>query len=87
MYLLQFPESVRRALHKLDRSVSARILRKLNWLATNAEGAKPEGLRGDMAGYSKLREGDYRVVYEIRHDDKVILIHSIGHRSDIYKDR
>ncbi len=59
---------------------------KLDWLAKNAEAAKVEGLHGNLAGYSKLREGDYRIVYEIRHDDKVILIHSIGHRSEIYKD-
>lgn len=47
---------------------------------------KREGLRGNMAGYSKLREGDYRIVYEIRHNDQVILVHSLGHRSEIYKD-
>lgn len=86
MYRLKFAEPARLRLQKLDRSVSVRILRKLNWLAENAEAAKAEGLRGNMAGYSKLQEGDYRIVYEMRHDDQVILIHSIGHRSEIYKD-
>ncbi len=87
MYRLQFLEPAARSLRKLDRSVAVRILRKLNWLATNAEAAKEEGLRLDMAGYLKLREGDYRIVYEIIRVGEVILVHSIGHRSEIYKDR
>ena len=45
-----------------------------------------QGLRGKMAGLSKIREGDFRVVYEFFHEEKVIAIHSIGHRSDVYKD-
>lgn len=86
MYRLKFAEPAQRMLRQLDRSVSVRILRKLNWLAENAEAAKAEGLRGNMAGYAKLREGDYRIVYEIRHDDRVLLVHLLGHRSEIYKD-
>lgn len=86
MYRLEFAESARRLLRKLDRSVAVRILRKLNWLAENAEEAKVEGLRGNLAGFAKLREGDYRIVYEIRNDEEIILVHSIGHRSEIYKD-
>lgn len=86
MYQLKFSDPAKRSLRVLDKSVSVRILRKLNWLAENAESTKPEGLRGDMSGFSKLREGDYRVLYELIHDDNVVLIHSIGHRSEIYKD-
>ncbi len=36
--------------------------------------------------FRSFREGDYRVLYELIHDDNVVLIHSIGHRSEIYKD-
>ncbi len=27
-----------------------------------------------------------RIVYEIRHDARLILVHAMGHRSEIYKD-
>lgn len=40
----------------------------MNWLAENAEATKAKGLRGNKTGYAKLGEGDYRIVYEIRHD-------------------
>lgn len=69
MYHLKFSDPAKRSLRILDKSVSVRILRKLNWLTENAESTKPEGLRGDMSGFSKLREGDYRVLYELFHDD------------------
>jgi len=44
-----------------------------------------EGLSGKMAGFYKLRAGSYRVIYEILKDEKIILIHAVGHRSKIYK--
>lgn len=85
MFQLQFPESTKRALKELDKSVAVRILRKLNWLAENADKVKEKGLRGDLSRYSKLREGDYRIFYEIDDEKKVIIVHEIGHRSGNYK--
>jgi mRNA interferase RelE/StbE len=35
----------------------------------------------------KFRIGDYRVVYEILYAEKMIVIHQIGHRSEIYRGR
>ena len=33
----------------------------------------------------KLKIGDYRALYDIEHSKKIIYIHKIGHRKDIYK--
>ncbi|MBP9665523.1 MAG: type II toxin-antitoxin system RelE/ParE family toxin [Pyrinomonadaceae bacterium] len=85
MYQLQFPEKARQFLKRLDPSFSARILRKLNWLAEHAGEIKEEGLRGDMSRFSKIREGDYRILYEIIRKRQIIVVHAIGHRSEIYK--
>ena len=40
---------------------------------------------GDLIGLYKFRIGDYRVIYEIVHDEKTIVIHAIGHRREIYR--
>lgn len=85
MYRLQFLDLAERDFERLDRSNSTRILRKLHWLATNAESITEEGLRGRMAGLSKLREGDFRIVYELIRDEQTIIVHSIGHRNEVYK--
>jgi mRNA interferase RelE/StbE len=39
-------------------------------------------LRGTLAGYWKLRIGDWRVVYAIR--DHEVIVFAIKHRSRIY---
>jgi mRNA interferase RelE/StbE len=40
-------------------------------------------LKGDLTGLRRVRAGNYRVVYEIKKDELVILVIRIGHRSDI----
>ncbi len=40
-------------------------------------------LRVSLAGYRKLRVGDYRVIFEI--SKQQIIIWMIGHRKDIYQ--
>ena len=87
MYQLQFLEPAQRALKSFDRSISLRILRKVNWLAQNAEATQEEGLHGDLAGDCKLREGDYRIIYQIDRKEKLIIVKVIGHRSEVYNRR
>jgi len=45
----------------------------------------PEPLKGRLRGLYKLREGDYRIVYEILRRERVIIVHLIGHRREIYE--
>ena len=42
-------------------------------------------LTGNFSGLYKLKVGAYRVVYEIDYERKIITVHKIGHRRDIYK--
>ena len=42
-------------------------------------------LRHSLYGQRRLRVGDWRVVYEIEADDKIININAIKHRKDIYE--
>ena len=44
-------------------------------------------LVGDLGGLRSARRGDYRIVYEIFDEEKVVLIHRIQHRSDVYRSR
>jgi len=74
-----------RELERLDAAVARRIVDRIRWLAGNIENIKPEPLKGDLAGFFKLREGDYRVIYEILRKEQLVVIHSVGHRSTIYK--
>ena len=70
---------------KLDPPVAKRIVDQITWLAQHFEEIKPEPLKGNLARLFKYREGDYRIIYEPLQKEKVILVHEVGHRSDIYK--
>ncbi len=62
-----------------------RILRKIRWLAENFDQITPQPLTGDLAGFFKLRVGDYRVLYDFNLEEKIITIVQVGHRSEIYE--
>ena len=85
MYEVRILEAAARDLARLDRQVARRVLERIRWLAANMGEIKPIPLTGDLAGLFKLRIGDYRVIYEIVRSDQMIVIHVIGHRSDVYR--
>ncbi len=58
---------------------------KLTWLSENVEIINTLPLAGELSGLFKLKVGDYRAIYELNHNKKVITVHKIGHRRDIYK--
>jgi mRNA interferase RelE/StbE len=72
---------------RLDKPIGRRVVGRITWLATNLDVIRPEVLTGELAGFYKLRVGDYRVIYEILHDVQTVVIHAIGHRSEIYRRR
>jgi mRNA interferase RelE/StbE len=76
-----------RELEQLDKPLGHRVVQRINWLATNPDAIRLEALTGDLAGLYKLRIGDYRVIYEVLWDEKIIVIHAIGHRREIYRRR
>ena len=85
MYQIRILDVAERELAQLDKTVGRRIVKRIRWLAENIENVKPMPLTGDLAGFYKLRVGDYRVVYEILHVEQMLVIHLIGHRREIYR--
>ncbi|MDB9442911.1 type II toxin-antitoxin system RelE/ParE family toxin [Sphaerospermopsis kisseleviana CS-549] len=44
-----------------------------------------KSLKGELSGYYRYRVGDYRVIYEINDDLKLVTIIFIAHRSKVYE--
>jgi mRNA interferase RelE/StbE len=82
---LRLLESAETALRRIDGTIARRIMRRLRWLADNFEQVKPEALTGELAGLFKFRVGDYRAIYQPIHDERILVVHLIGHRRDIYR--
>ena len=84
MYRTRILNAAAHDLSQLDKQVGRRVVKRLNWLVENLDEIKLEALTGDLAGFYKLRVGDYRVLYEILHEEQLIIVHAIGHRREIY---
>ena len=77
------PKAIK-ALAELDPSIAKRITDKLRWLSTNIKDLTPLPLSGNLAGLYKLYIGVYRAVYSINHNNKIVTVHKVGHRKDVY---
>jgi mRNA interferase RelE/StbE len=69
MYQIRIQDSAAHELSQLDKQVARRIVKRIRWLAANAEAVRPDALGGNLAGLYKLRVGDYRVAYQLLHSD------------------
>ena len=86
-YRVEFkPEAVDDLRH-LDKAVAQRIFRRLKWLSENFDILTPEALTADLKGLFKLRVGSYRVIYELEQKERILIIHFVGHRKNVYKRR
>ena len=85
IYSVRILKSASRELEALDNPVAKRIVAQIQWLSENLESLKPTALKGELSGLFKLREGDFRIIYQILHKERIVVIHAIGHRSEIYR--
>ena len=84
-YQVEFMPRAIEDISHLDKAIAKRILTKIKWLAENFDDLMPEVLAGDWQGLFKLRAGSYRVIYTANQVDRLINVHLIGHRRDIYR--
>lgn len=85
MYEIRLLKSAIKDLEQLDKVVSKRVVEKIQRLAKNLNAIRPQQLTGEFRGLYKLREGDYRIIYQIIRKENLIVIHFIGHRRQVYR--
>lgn len=86
-YQVEFSKQAIRQLKKLDKGTAALIMGwiKKNLVDTEDPRLHGKGLTGNRSGEWRYRIGDYRIIAEIQDYRIIILILSIGHRSEIYR--
>ena len=87
MYSLRILQPAAKELEKIDRLTAERIADRIQWLSENLDSTKLYPLKGELKGLYKIREGSYRIIFEILKNERIIIIHSVGHRREIYKRR
>jgi len=82
-YRILFKRSAAGELEKIPRKDLARVIAKIRALEANP---RPEGCRKlSIRERYRIRQGDYRIVYEISDEEKEVYVYKIGHRSDVYQ--
>ncbi len=84
-YSLVFKTSVAKDLRQLPNNDVAAILHRIESLT---EEPRPKGCE-KLSGQEKyrIRQGVYRIVYEIAEAQVVVTVVKIGHRRDVYRTR
>lgn len=82
-YKLVFKQSVAKDLRVIPNPDVARILQRIEALSADP---RPQGCE-KLSGHDKyrVRQGVYRIVYEIVDATLIITVIKIGHRGSIYK--
>lgn len=76
-------------LENLEQQVQIRIIKFIKQRIESNKDYKNVGmlLKGDLSGLWKYRIGDYRLVCQIDQKKSQVLVVSVGHRKNIYKNK
>lgn len=82
-YDLVFKKSVAKDLRAFPNQDVKRIMQRIRSLADDPRPAGCEKLSGQER--YRVRQGVYRIVYEIEDDKLTVLVVKVGHRRDVYR--
>jgi mRNA interferase RelE/StbE len=82
-YELVFKKSVAKDFRNIPKKDVSRILERIEVLRDDPRG---EGcIKLSAQERYRVRQGVYRIVYEIRENELIVMVVKVGHRSAIYK--
>ncbi len=78
-----FKQSVAKDLRQIPKKDVAKILKRIQALRTEPRPTGVEKLSGQEK--YRIRQGVYRILYEIRDHELIVVVVKIGHRRDVYR--
>jgi mRNA interferase RelE/StbE len=82
-YSVVFRKSVARDLRRIPNDDLRKILAAIEALSKEPRPAGIEKLSGQEK--YRVRQGRFRVIYEINDDKVIVIIVKVGHRKDVYR--
>ena len=82
-YEIRFKKSVAKDLLAIPKKDVKKILERIKALAVNPRSEGCIKLSGQQR--YRTRQGVYRIVYEIKNVEIVVVVVKVGHRSQVYK--
>ena len=84
-YTIEFAPASKRQFKKLPRNLQVALGKRIDLLGQEPRPAEAKKLSVSGRDLWRVREGDYRMVYEIRDDVLLVLLIRIGHRREVYR--
>ena len=83
MYKLEYTSEACDQILSLDKKIRTQIKNALERLAV--EPLLGKRLTGDLEGLWSYRSGDWRIIYQLRQKELLIIIFAVGNRRDVYR--
>jgi len=85
MFRVLLAESARRVYETVDATLQRKLDRCFAILKDDPRRhPNIKALKNRLKGYYRYRIGDYRVIYRIEDDDRLVIVAMIRHRSEAY---
>jgi mRNA interferase RelE/StbE len=83
-YRLTFKKSVTKDFRSIPKNDVPRILKRIEALADD-----PRPVGSEISGQERfrVRQGMYRIIYEIQNEELMIIVVKVGHRREVYRER
>ncbi|HET9065520.1 MAG TPA: type II toxin-antitoxin system RelE/ParE family toxin [Gemmatimonadales bacterium] len=82
-YKVQIKRSAAKEIEALPAKDRRRVVAKIRGLAREPRPVGSEKLSGEEK--YRLRQGDYRILYEIVDDELIVTVVKVGNRRDVYR--
>jgi mRNA interferase RelE/StbE len=83
-YTIQFKPLALRQLEKLPREAQKRLSAKIEALRDDPFPPRCKKM-ADLLDAWRIRVGDYRVVYQVHRGVLMVLVLTVGHRKEVYR--
>ena len=85
-YKVEYTEQAIKELKKIDKHTQFFILAWIEKNLVDCENPRQhgKGLTANRSGEWRYRVGDYRIIAEIEDDKVIILVLTVGHRTEVY---
>lgn len=84
MYSIEFERQACKDLSRIAPKQMVQIQMKIDSLAQNPRPPECKKVK-TIPGYSRIRCGDYRILYEVHDEEKLVIVNRIRHRREAYR--
>lgn len=85
-YIIALTKAAARALAKLDHHTEQDIQKRLEELAPNPYDPRLSKPLKMARGKRSARAGNWRIIYQVHEDQKMVEVAAVRHRKDAYED-